>query len=108
MSNQFFGSDYSTLTHLKGLVCENGQNYQISVFCSKSVFRYGGITSQISRGLAALEPSPPKKIEGKRGAKGGFVFFPFSIENEKENGKKIFCTFCRKSFKDSKTVYIYI
>ena len=108
MSNQFFGSDYSTLTHLKGLVCENGQNYQISVFCSKSVFRYGGITSQISRGLAALEPSPPKN-RGEKGGKGGGVrFFPFSIENEKENGKKIFRSFCRKSFKDSKTVYIYI
>ena len=25
-------------------------------FCSKSVLRYGGITSQIFRGLAALEP----------------------------------------------------
>ena len=36
---------------------KNGQNYQISVFCSKSVFRYGGITSQIFRELAALEPA---------------------------------------------------
>ena len=30
-----------------------------------------------------------------------------SIENEKENGKKIH-TFCRKSFKDSKTVFVFI
>ena len=57
-------------------------------FCSKSLFRYGGIASQIFRGLAALEPPP--KMEGKRGDKGGGVrFFPFSIENEKENGKNI-------------------
>ena len=38
-----------------------GKNDQISVFCSKSVFRYGGITSHIFRGLAALEPPPPEK-----------------------------------------------
>ena len=44
---------------------------------------------------------------GKGGAKGGgIVFFSFSIENEKENGK-IFCTFCRKSFEDSKTVFFH-
>ena len=62
---------------LRGRLGENGQNYQISVFCSKSVFRYGGITSQISRGLAALEP-PPQKNGGKRGAEGGGVrFFRF-------------------------------
>ena len=30
-----------------------------------------------------------------------------SIENENENGKK-FHTFCRKSFKDSKTVFVLI
>ena len=30
-----------------------------------------------------------------------------SIENEKENGKKI-RTICRKSFKDSKTVFVFI
>ena len=30
-----------------------------------------------------------------------------SIENEKENGKKI-RTFCIKSFKDSKTVFVFI
>ena len=66
-----------------GHLCENGQNYQISVFCSKSVFRYGGITSQISRGLAALEPP---KMEGKG---GGVSVLSFSIENEKENGKNI-------------------
>ena len=52
-------------------------------FCSKSVFRYGGITSQIFRGLAALEPP---QNGGQRG--GGVVFF-VSIENEKENGKNI-------------------
>ena len=57
-------------------------------FCSKSVFRYGGITSQIFRGLAALEP--PKKWGAKWGQSGwGFVFFPFSIENEEENGKNM-------------------
>ena len=41
---------------------------------------------------------------GKKG--GGSLFFLFSIENEKEN-EKIFCTFCRKSFKDSKTVFFF-
>ena len=76
----------------------NGQNDQISVFWSKSVFRYGGITSQIFRGLAALEPP---KIGGQRGG-----FFSFSIENEKKM-EKIFCKFCKKSFKDSKTVFIH-
>ena len=30
-----------------------------------------------------------------------------SIENKKENGRKIH-TFCRKSFKDSKTVFVFI
>ena len=30
-----------------------------------------------------------------------------SIENEKENGEKN-RTFCRKSFKDSKTVFVFI
>ena len=61
---------------------ENGQNYQISGFCSKSVFRYGGITSQISRGLAALEPPPPKKMEGKRG--GGYFFFVFNRKRKRK------------------------
>ena len=66
---------------------QNSQNHQISVSCSKSVFVYGGITSQIFRGLAALEPP---KMGGKgRGAKRGGSFFSFSIENEKENGKNI-------------------
>ena len=51
---------------------KNGQNDQIFVFCSKSVFRYGGNTSQIFRGLAALEL--PKK-GGQRG--GGSFFFRF-------------------------------
>ena len=54
------------------------------VFCPTSVFRYGDITSQIFRGLAALEPTPQNG-----GAKGGFVFFLFSIENKNENGKNI-------------------
>ena len=40
-------------------------------FCSKSVFMYGGITSQIFRGLAALEPPP------QMGGKGGVRFFRF-------------------------------
>ena len=54
-----------------GQIGQNGQNYQISVCCSKSVFRYGGITSQIFRGLAALEPP-------QNGAKeGGSYFFRF-------------------------------
>ena len=49
----------------------------------------------------------PPKWWAKGGDKGeGVRFFPFSIENEKENGK-IFCTFCRKSFKDSKTVFFF-
>ena len=67
---------------------QNGQNDQISVFCSKSDFRYGGITSQIFRGLAALEhPKMGGQVGGQR---GGVRFFSFSIENEKENGKNIF------------------
>ena len=46
-------------------------------------------------------------MEGNGGQRGGGVpFFSFSIENEKENGK-IFCTFCRKSFKDSITVFFH-
>ena len=69
-----------------GHLGENGQNYQISVFCSKSVFRYEGITSRIFRGLAALEPP---QNGGQRGDKGGGSFFSFSIENEKENGINI-------------------
>ena len=70
---------------LKGVrLGKNGQTYQISVFCSKSVFRYGGITSQIYRGPAALEP--PLLNGGQRGS---WFFFSFSKENEKENGKNI-------------------
>ena len=57
------------------------QKWPFSVFCSKSLFRYGGITSQISRGLVALEPPQ----NGGKG--GGVLFFSFTIENEKENGK---------------------
>ena len=45
-------------------------------FCSKSVFRYGGITSQIFRGLEALEPPH------NGGQRGGFVF------NRKRKWKK--------------------
>ena len=55
-------------------------------FCSKSVFRCGGITSKIFRGLTALEPPPPKKKNG--GQRGrGFVFFSFSIEKKVGNWK---------------------
>ena len=63
--------------HFYGVVwAENGQNYKISVFCSKSVFTYGGITFQIYRGLAALEP-PKGREQGGKG--GGVLFFSFSI-----------------------------
>ena len=66
---------------------KNGQNCQISVFCSKSVFKYGGITSQIFRGLAALEPPP------KWGAKEGkFIFFVFD-RKRKIKLKKYFIHF---------------
>ena len=41
-----------------GYLGKSGQNYKFFVFCSKSVLRYGGITSQI------LTPS---KIGGKGG-----------------------------------------
>ena len=54
---------------------------------------YGGITSQIFRGLAALEPPPPQN----GGQRFFFVFnrkhFLFPIENKKENGKKYFVHF---------------
>ena len=89
--------------NLRGHLSENGQNCQISVFCSKSVFRHGGITSQIFRGLAALEPPQNGGQMGEKGRRF-IIFFSFSIENEKEN-EKIFCTFCRKSIKDSKAVF---
>ena len=65
---------------------KNGQNYQISVFCSKSVSRYGGITSQIFRGLAALEP--PKN----GGQRGEFVFFVFN-RKRKRKWEKYFVNF---------------
>ena len=58
---------------------KNGQNDQISVFCSKSVFRYGDIKSQIFKGLAALEPP---QNGGQKG--GGSFFFVF---NRKREGK---------------------
>ena len=42
--------------------------------------------------IAALKPPQNRgKMEGKGG--GGVRFFPFSIENEKENGKKYFVHF---------------
>ena len=45
-------------------------------------------------------------MEGKGEAKeGGFVFFFVFNRKQKRKWKKIFCTFCRKSFKDSKTVF---
>ena len=48
-------------------------NYQFSVFCSKRIFRYGGISHvQIFRGLAALEPP---KMGGKGGLHGSNFFF---------------------------------
>ena len=44
-------------------------------------------------------------MEGKGGQRGGRFFFVF---NRKRKRKwKIFCTFCRKSFKDSKTVFFF-
>ena len=72
---------------------------KLSNFCFFAQKVSSGTTSQISRGLAALEPHL------KWREKGG-VFISFSIENEKENGKNI-CTFCRKSFKDSKTDFFF-
>ena len=72
-------------------------------FAKKVSSGMGGITSQISRGLAALEPP---QNGGKRGAKwgGGFVFL-FVFNRKRKKMEKIFCTFCRKSFKGSKTVF---
>ena len=74
---------------LRGHLGENGQNYQISVFCSKSVFRYGGITFQIFRVLAALEPPPKWGAEG-----GGFPSFFFVFNRKrKRKWKKYFVHF---------------
>ena len=84
-----------------GYLGENGQNYQISVFGSKSLFRYGGIASQIFRGLAALEPSQ------NGGQRGRVSFFSVFKKKTKKKMEKIFCTFCRISFKDSKTVFFH-
>ena len=43
----------------------------------------------------------------KWGAKGGVsFFFRFQQKTKKKMGK-IFCTFCRKSFKDSETVFFF-
>ena len=58
---------------------KNGQNYQFSVFCSKSVFRSGVITSQIFRGLSALEPPPPQKLGAKGVQRGPNIMFFFII-----------------------------
>ena len=69
-----------------------GLRHQSRFFCSKSVFRYGGITFQISRGLAALEPP---KMEGKGGAKGvggGSCFIVFN-RKRKRIWKKYFVHF---------------
>ena len=64
------------LDNFKGVrLGKNSQNYKFSAFCSKSLFRYGGITSQISRVLAALKPPPPKM--GGKGGGGGGLFFRF-------------------------------
>ena len=77
IDNRFLFYTAKNITIFEGVrLGKNGQNDQISVFCSKSVFRYGGITSQIFRGLAALEPL-------QNGGKGGVSIFSFSIENEK-------------------------
>ena len=55
-----------------------------------------GITFQIFRGLAALEPLQNGR---ERGGAKGFFFFSFSIENRKENGiPKL----------DSKTVFFFV
>ena len=64
-----------------GRLGKNGQNDQIFVFCSKSVFRYGGITSKIFRELAALEPPP--KWGGQRG--GSLFFFVFNRKRKWKN-----------------------
>ena len=44
----------------------------------QKVFRCRGITYQISRGLAALEPPPKMGGEG-----GGFVFFVFNRKRKR-------------------------
>ena len=70
---------------------KNGQNCQISVFCSKNLFRYGGIASQIFRGLAALEPN---QIGGQRMSEGGRVrFVSVFIRKGKTKWKKYFVHF---------------
>ena len=96
-----------------GRLGENGQNYQISVFCSKSVFRYGGITSQISRGLASLEPP---QNGGKRRGKGCVFFFVFN-RKRKRKWKKYFVRnlsripklfFFHSSIKTEEVLFFYI
>ena len=85
----FFISSFKALPYnntWRGHLGENGQNYQIYVFCSKSIFRYGDITSQIFRGLAALEP-PKMGDKGER-----FVFFVFN-RKRKRKWKKYFVHF---------------
>ena len=55
-------------------------------FAQESVFRYGGITSQIFRGLAALEPL-------QNGGKGGVRFFFVFNRKRKIKWKKYFVHF---------------
>ena len=81
---------------------KNGQNYQISVFCSKSVFRDGGITSQIFRGLAALKP--PKN----GGQKGGIRFFPVLNRKRKRKWKKYVVHFVGNLSRIPKLFFFFI
>ena len=74
-----------------GHLSENGQNYQISVFCSKCLFRYGGIASQIFRGLVALEP--PQNGGQKGGQRGRGSFFSVFNRKRKRKWKKYFVHF---------------
>ena len=74
---------------------------KLSNFCFllKKCLQVWGITSQIFRGLAALE------LPQNRGQRV-FFFFSFSIEMKKKM-EKIFFTFYSKSFKDSKTFFSF-
>ena len=74
-------------------------------FAQKVSSGMGALRPKFFRGLAALEP--PQKWGAKGRTKGeGFVFFRFR-QKKKKKMEKIFCTFCRKSFKDSKTVFFF-
>ena len=68
---------------IKGVISAKMVKIIKFLFFVQKVSKYGGITCQIFRGLAALEPQPQNV--GQR----GFLFFSLSIENEKENGKNI-------------------